>query len=250
MHTCDLLHIAIYPHNNQASAHAFLLALAAKGYQPRVLVTDLRQDYVPLIARVFPKATHHVCTFHARQALAKHLADAYAPDDPQTNPQAQALAAAVADLFAAKTRRTAHKRYAALMDLRQAYLAQTPAVAALFDCLEHHWPRLVNCLESPLIPPTNNATERVIRRFDQHYQSFCGFQSLQSAHLFLGVFEKLYRLTPFSDDAAPHLRGKCPLQLAGYDISQLPFSAICAGWTPDWPLHPPPIPPPSGVPSP
>jgi transposase-like protein len=250
MVTHDLVHIAIYPHNNQQSAHAFLLALAAKGYQPRVLVTDLREDYVPLIARVFPRATHHVCTFHAQQALRKHLRDAYPNDDPQTKPQALALETAISDLFRARTRRTAHKRYADLMHLRQAFLAQTPATAAFFDCLEHHWPRLVNSVESKIIPQTNNATERVIRRFDQHYQSFCGFQSLQSAHLFLGVFEKLYRLTPFSLDADPRLRGKCPLQLAGYDISQLPFSAICAGQCPIWPLHPPPLPQPIGVPNP
>jgi len=44
-YTDDLLHIAIYERNTQQSAQAFLLALRAKGYQPRVVVTDLRQDY-------------------------------------------------------------------------------------------------------------------------------------------------------------------------------------------------------------
>jgi hypothetical protein len=66
-------------------------------------------------------------------------------------------------------------------------------------------------------------------RFDQHYQNFCGFESIESAQLFLGVFEKLYRLTPFSDDAQPKLRGKCPLELAGYDLSQLPLTTLCNG---------------------
>jgi len=82
--------------------------------------------------------------------------------------------------------------------------------------------------------------ELVIRRFDQHHQNFCGFESLESAQLFLGVFEKIYRFTPFTDDAQPRLRGKCPLELAGYDIRKLPMTAICAGWSPDWPLQPPP----------
>jgi hypothetical protein len=50
----DLLHIAIYPHNTRASAHVFLLALRAKGYHPKVVVTDLRRDYGPVIAQVFP----------------------------------------------------------------------------------------------------------------------------------------------------------------------------------------------------
>jgi len=50
----DLLHIAIYPYNDKESAHAFLLTLRAKGYHPKVIVTDLRQDYGPLIAQSLP----------------------------------------------------------------------------------------------------------------------------------------------------------------------------------------------------
>jgi len=67
VYTYDLLHIAIYPYNNRESAQAFLLALRAKGYHPKVIVTDLRQDYGPLVAQVFPKARHHECIFHALQ---------------------------------------------------------------------------------------------------------------------------------------------------------------------------------------
>ena len=57
--TYDLLHIEIYPYNNDDSAKAFLLALRAKGYHPKVIVTDLRQDYGPVITLVFPAAIHH-----------------------------------------------------------------------------------------------------------------------------------------------------------------------------------------------
>ncbi|MFN2166465.1 MAG: hypothetical protein ACK2U9_09400, partial [Anaerolineae bacterium] len=59
VYTYDLLHIAIYAHNTSESAQAFLLALRAKGYHPQVVVTDLRQDYGPVIAQVFPQARHH-----------------------------------------------------------------------------------------------------------------------------------------------------------------------------------------------
>ena len=69
--TYDLLHIAIYPHNDQDSAATFRLALRAKGYHPQVSVTDLRQDYGPVIAQVLPQATHHECIFHALQQAQK-----------------------------------------------------------------------------------------------------------------------------------------------------------------------------------
>ena len=97
VHTYDLLHIAIYPTNTSASAQAFLCALRAKGYHPRVVVTDLRQDFRqlcsriliwggrvgengPALARVFPQAQHHECLFHAMQALHAQLADIHGWD--------------------------------------------------------------------------------------------------------------------------------------------------------------------------
>jgi transposase-like protein len=51
----DLLHLEIYPYNTKMEAHAFLLALRAKGYHARVIVTDMRVDYGGLIAHVFPR---------------------------------------------------------------------------------------------------------------------------------------------------------------------------------------------------
>ena len=96
---------------------------------------------------------------------------------------------------------------------------------------------MVNAIESHLIPKTNNTVELVIRRFDQHYQSFCGFNRINTAQCFLAVFEKVYRFTPFSDDAQLAIRGKCPLELAGYDVSQLPMTALAHRLSFDWSLE-------------
>jgi hypothetical protein len=236
VHTYDLLHIAIYAHNTADSTRAFLLALRAKGYNPRVIVTDLRQEYGPAIAEVFDKATHHECIFHALQWISRQLKDIYGSDYTRTYPEAAALREKIIAIFRAQTKRTAEKRYAHVMELRQQHLNQNPDAASIFNTLERHWPKLVNAIESAIIPRTNNAVELVIRRFDHHYQNFCGFDSIESARLFLGVFEKVYRFTPFTDDAQPRIRGKCPLELAGYDISSLPMAQVCRGWALDWPL--------------
>jgi len=237
VYTYDLLHIAVYPYNTQESALAFLLALRAKGYHPRVIVTDLRQDYGPVIARVFPKAEHHECIFHAMQNLQAHFKEVYGKDYPQTHAEAVTLKQKMYAIFEAQTRRTAEKRYAEVMAQRERYVRETPEAAAIFDFLERHWPKLVNGIESKRIPRTNNVVELVIRRFDQHYQNFCGFDSLETAQDFLGVFEKVYRFTPFSADAQGGVRGKSPLELAGYDIRQIPMALLCAGHSVDWPLE-------------
>jgi len=236
VYTYDLLHIALYPYNTRHSAHAFLLALRSKGYHPQVVVTDLRRDYGPVIAQVFPQAQHHECLFHAEQEIGRYLHQTWGQDYARQQPEAEQVRAAVVDIFRAQTKRTAHKRYHALLNQRQQYLQRAPPLQWVFDFLEHHWPTLVNAVESDLIPATNNAVEMVIRRFDQHYQNFCGFESLHSAQVYLGVFEKLYRFTPFSDDAQPGIRGKSPLQLAGYDLSRIPMTWLCRGYTLAWPL--------------
>ena len=229
-YTYDLLHIAIYEHNTRESAHAFLLALRAKGYQPRVVVTDLRQDYGPPLATVFPAAQHHECLFHAGKALHRQLWDIYGRERYRHDHQVIALREQLDGVLSAETKRTAQKRYDALMAQREALVAGEPGLASVFATLETHWPTLLNGIESDLIPRTNNTVELVIRRFDQHYQNFCGFESVETASLFLGVFEKVYRFTPFSQDAQPRLRGKSPLELAGYDVAQMPMASVCRGW--------------------
>lgn len=238
--TYDLLHIAIYERNTEQSARAFLLALRAKGYQPRVVVTDLRQDYGPALAAVFPAAQHHECLFHAGQAVHRQLRDVYGWQGSQTNAQPVAVRQMVDQLLAAETKRTAQRRYEAVMAQREALLASQPGLASVFATRETHWPTLLNGIESDLIPRTNNTVELVIRRFDQHYQNFCGFESVETASVFLGVFEKIYRFTPFSKDAQPRLRGKSPLEVAGYDVAQMPMVSVCRGWALSLPGQPPP----------
>ena len=150
-YTYDLLHIAIYPYNDKQSATAFLLALRAKSYHPRV-------------AQVFPKATHHECIFHALRQAHRHLREAYRATEETVHPDIDALRA---------------------------------SVDALGYPLQAH-----------------------------------GATSLRQAD---GKFEKTYRFTPFSADAQPHIRGRCPLELAGYDVHKLPMAQLFRGFTLRWP---------------
>jgi hypothetical protein len=39
------------------------------------------------------------------------------------------------------------------------------------------------------------------------------------------------------DDAQPRIRGKCLLELAGYDLSQLPLVALWNGLSIEWPME-------------
>jgi transposase-like protein len=241
--TYDLLHIDIYPHNGKAEARAFLQALKVKGYHPQVIVTDMNQDYAEPIRAVFPKAKHHECVFHALQWTQQLVKEVYGSDYAQTYPEAVELKEKVYRIFKAKTRKTVNKRYREVMALQEEYVAQMPESQRIFDFLENHFPKLINAVENPLVPLTNNTIELVIRRFDQHYQNMCGFNSIETARKYLYLFELSYRFTPFAKDnkkdrkRPPDQRigGKCPLELAGYDISQIPIARIVRGQLLGWP---------------
>ncbi|MGC9523737.1 MAG: IS66 family transposase [Anaerolineae bacterium] len=234
-YTYDLLHIDIYPYNTKDSAQAFLLALRAKGYHPRIVVTDMRVDYSDLVARIFPKAVHHECIFHALQDVHRSFKEIYGRDYARCHPAAKALQEEIDAIFDAATRRTAQRRFEQIMSQRALFVSDTPEAEAIFAFLERHWPRLVNAIESRIVPATNNATEQVIRIFTQHYKTFCGFENIESARLYLAVFEKVYRFTPFSNDAQERIRGQCPLELAGYEVQKLPMAKLFRGLALQWP---------------
>lgn len=241
VYTYDLLHIDIYPYNGKDEARAFLQALKAKGYQPQVIITDMNQDYSQPIREVFPQAQHHECLFHALQRAQRLIKEVYGNDYPQTHPEALDLKQHIYKIFDAKTKRTVDKRYRKVMALESQFVTQMSEAERIFDFLERHYPKLVKAVGNPLTPLTNNTVELVIRRFDQHYQNMCGFDSIETARTYLNLFELAYRFTPFCRDNRPvkgrklDIRGKCPLELAGYDVSQIPIARILRGQLLGWP---------------
>jgi len=241
VHTYDLLHIDIYPYNGKKEARAFLQALKAIGYSPRVIVTDMCQDYDEPIRTVFPKAKHHECVFHALQWAQRLVKDVYGNNYAETHPEAVTLKEQIYEIFKAKSKKTVDKRYREVMALKEEYVALMPEAQRIFDFLERHYPKLVNAIENPLIPLTNNTVELVNRRFDQHYQNMCGFDGIETARKYLHLFELTYRFTPFAKDNRPvegrklDIRGKCPLELTGYDISQMPIARVVRGQLLGWP---------------
>jgi hypothetical protein len=239
--TYDLLHIDIFPYNGKTEARTFLQALKAKGYCPQIVITDMCQDYDEPIRVVFPGAVHHECVFHALQWAQRLVKDVYGNNYAETHPEALSLKDQIYKVFRAKSRKTVHKRYLQVLALQRDYVALIPESQCIFDFLERHYPKLVNAIENPLIPLTNNTVELVNRRFDQHYQNMCGFDGIETARKYLHLFELTYRFTPFAKDNRPvpgrelDIRGKCPLELAGYDISLMPIAQVARGQLLAWP---------------
>jgi len=157
------------------------------------------------------------------------------------NSKAVTLKEQIYKIFKAKSKKTVNKRYREVMALKEEYVARMPEAQRIFNFLKRHYPKLVNAVENPLIPLTNNTVELVNHRFDQHYQNMCGFDGIETARKYLHLFELTYRFTPFAKDNRPvegrelDIRGKCPLELAGYDTTQMPIARVVRGQLLRWP---------------
>ena len=119
VYSYDILALEIYPHHNDHAVRLLLLELKAKGVYPRVVVTDLDPAYGRLLPKVFSRAVHHECIFHALQNASRQLTEAYGRYYREKNPQAAQLHEDAIRIFRAKTQKTARKRFRDLMNLRQ-----------------------------------------------------------------------------------------------------------------------------------
>ena len=226
------------PHNNQDSAQAFLLALRAKGYHPQVIVTDLRQDYGPVIAQVFPQAVHHLCIFHALQHVQKHIKDVYGPDYAEQAPGSRAPQAA--DLRHLRRRhpgpghRTLHGRAGPAPGLRPdparggrdlrfpgAPLAQARQQHRLQPDPGHQQHRRTASSAA------STSTTRTSAASSPSPMPSATWPSSRRS-----IASRPSRRMPSPASAASR-----PLQLAGYDVASLPMTTLCAGLSIIWPMQ-------------
>jgi hypothetical protein len=204
----------------------------------------LRQDYGAVIAQVFPQAVHHVCLFHALQDVQQHIKDVYGADYAAQYPEAEDLKQQIYAILDAHTLARATKRYTDVLALRRLTSRRSPrrpGSSISWNVTGPNWPIVSASARSR--PPTTRSnwssaasTSTTSLSWPHRPGNFCGFESPTDAQRYLAVFEKIYRFTPFSQDAQPRIRGKSPLQLAGYDVASLPMATLCAGLSIVWPM--------------
>ncbi len=207
------LHVALLPSNATPSCALFLLQLKALGYRPKVIITDGWDAYVTAIARVFPHAQHLLCRFHALRAAFRRLR-VHVPSGTARRVWADKLKA----LFRTPSKRTVQRR----MHTLQAEAQDSPAQAVVTRLLAK-LPQLLPAVGSTWRPTTSNAAERFLGAFDRFYRCKGPFQNVASAHKHVALFMLGYVFETFSAEAAAERQGRCPLQLAGYEVGPIPL---------------------------
>jgi transposase-like protein len=207
------LHVALFPSNSRDDCQAFLLQVKALGYTPKIVITDGWDAYVKAIARVFPNAEHLLCRFHAIKAAFRRLKKAI----PNWKGRKE-WAEKIKKLFHTPSKRTVKRRLAR----HQAQAEGTPA-AGVFTRFAAKLPQLLPAVGSTFRPSTTNAAERFLGAFDRFYQLKGPFQNEASAQKHIRLFMLGYVFHALSSQAQAEKQGLCPLQLAGYRVSHIPF---------------------------
>lgn len=222
--TGDLLHVEIFASRDKQSAEAFLMQLKAKGIHPRTIMTDLVETYDQPVRSVYGRSvTMARCFFHFKKNIFEHMHRQF--DKKEIPEIATRLKEDIFDVVDAKARKTIRERYQALQRKKTEYLGQEPRLLPMFACLESYYPHLMRMTENCRVSiRTNNPAELVIRHFNQRYKVMGGFKSLETARRHARLFQIVYRFTPLGDDVEiASRRGRTPLELAGYEIRNMPI---------------------------
>ena len=220
----DLLHVDVFESNDGKCIRAFLAEVRAKGISPRVVVTDLLAAYDKAIKDTFgTHVTHHYCLFHHLQAVRARLRERCGKDWKKHR-MLRRFVKQVDAIYNCRDLRTAKKRLAKVMALREQLVARHPQAVPILDIIQERFPMVSNALRRKYIPMTNNATERVIKAFNQHYKTMAGLESIETARIQLQLFRFYYRLTPMREAESKEHRGKCPLERAGWSVHGIPVA--------------------------
>jgi transposase-like protein len=205
--------VALVPSNATSYCTLFLLQLKALGYCPKVIITDGWDAYVQAIARVFPQAEHLLCRFHALRAAWRRLR--------KQLPRGKAgrrWAAKLKGVFRTPSKRTVRRRLHKL----QAEAHDSPAHAVITR-LQDKLPQLLPAVGSTWRPTTSNAAERFLGAFERFSRAKGPFQSVTSAQKHVELFLLGYVFETFSAEATAGRQGRCPLQVAGYEVGAIPL---------------------------
>lgn len=119
------MHCEVFENNNHQATKAFLWQLRAKGYRPVAIVTDGLKSYATAIPEVFHNATHHLCIWHFRHNVNDKLRKLFG-EDARKLPAVKDLRKSISRIFAGKDKRTAKKRFDAVLARREEFLALHP----------------------------------------------------------------------------------------------------------------------------
>lgn len=165
------------------------------------------------IARVFPHAQHLLCRFHALRAALRRLR-AQVPDGTTRTVWAATRKA----LFHTPSKRTVHRRMATLQ--AEAHDGPAQAVIARLRAKLSPW---LPAVGSTWRPTTSKTTERFLGALERFYRCKGPFQNVASAHKHVALLMLGYVFETFSAEASAERQGRCPLQVAGYEVKAIPL---------------------------
>jgi len=200
------LHINFYPSNGEWYCRTFLLELKAKGYHPRVIVTDGWDGYIKAIEKAFFHAHHQLCRFHLIRSVFRRMKKITFFDAE--------VSAMVGNLFHTSDPRTVRRRLDTLTETLSE-LGKAWVVEGLTAKLEQVLPAVGNPARWP---STSNPAEWFFRDFERLVYLRKGpFHDEKSARKLTGLFVLGYVFRMGLQGQA------CPLERAQVDVSSIPF---------------------------
>lgn len=221
--TGDLPHHDLAEEEGRIEWVMFFRQLKAIGYPLTAVISDGNED-IPRAARFVygSHIVHQLCTRHFIEGLGRILP----PDDDTHRAERQRLEVLITMIqrvIEADTIEEAAGRLVELTAYRRTIRSRTATVivnrfkdAKVELCAHLLHPHLG-------LPHTNNDAENLIRQLNARLKTIGRFMRHQYARDYCNAWAFLRRFTPFTDCCKERRErnGKCPLQLAGVDTSNI-----------------------------
>lgn len=221
--TGDLPHHDLVEEEGRIEWVMYFRQLKAIGYPLHTVVSDGNPE-IPRAARFVYGAQiiHQLCTRHFTEGLGKLLP----PNDEGHRTERQYLEVLITMMqrvIEAETMEDASERLLDLTTYRRSIRSRTATI--MINRLQSSKEELCAHLLHPelKLPHTNNDAENLIRQLNQRLKTISRFMSWRSAREYCNAWALLRRFTPFTDCCKErrNRNGKCPLQLAGVDTSNI-----------------------------
>lgn len=209
--TQDIVHAIVVIKESYQNMKKFVSQLKDEiDYPLRGVVIDLRPGLVRALGETFPKVPIQACVIHLKRQLDQRLPKLKGKRGSRTNQELRELLCQVLFASSSEEALSAHREI-----LKRSDIFAEKAQKTVIKMVSRHLSLILAHHFHPELSRDNNIIENIIKQLNKKIKLLDGFESIDTADVFIKLLVMKYRFKSFTDSRDKSKNGKSPLELAG-----------------------------------
>jgi len=215
--TQDIVHWDLVSRENEVNVAWFLIIIKMVIKYPfKGVISDLLPEFFGTVRWLLPGIPHQFCTYHAYRATEFYLKYHYTGGNRLWAERFLLITRIICRCKALSTA----LRAIGYLERHQDELRQAKLIKRM-NILRIRFPNLIKRFKDHNLRPDNNIVENVIKQLNQKFKKVAGFEFYETAYNSIKLLVMRYRFHTFNCSRIPGNNGRCPLELAGIDTSNI-----------------------------